>query len=71
MDVPTKKIEQLISLSGELISLADSANEEACDDGCMCLFGLVKDCAYRIRGEAQREHLVHQARRDSGAYLRG
>jgi hypothetical protein len=66
MDAPTQRIEQLIYLSSELISFADSANDEAPDEGCMCLFGLVKDCAYRIRGEAQREHLVHQARNLTG-----
>lgn len=62
MEEKTDRIEQLISLSSELICFADSANEEACDDGCLCLFGLVKDCAYKIRGEAQREYLAHRAR---------
>jgi hypothetical protein len=57
------RIEQLMCLSRELISFADTANGEARDDGCICLFGLVKDCAYRIKIEAQREHLVHQSRR--------
>lgn len=55
-------INQLIGLSSELISLADSAHDEISDDGCLCLFGLVKDCAYRMRSEAEREKLVHEAR---------
>jgi hypothetical protein len=60
------RIEQLMCLSSELISFADMANGEARDDGCICLFGLVKDCAYRIKVEAQREHLAHQFRDHKG-----
>ena len=53
------KIERLISMSSDLLSFADDANNELHDDGCLCLFGLVKDCAYKIRTEAQRERRVH------------
>ncbi len=71
MNDDVDRIEQLMGLSKDLISFADMANGEARDDGCVCLFGLVKDCAYRIKVEAQREHLLHQARerRDKAAGL--
>lgn len=63
MDAVRDPIDQLIDLSRELMVFADSANDEVCDDGCLCLFGLVKDCAYRIKFEAERERRVHEVRR--------
>jgi hypothetical protein len=62
METENDRIEQLITLSGELLLFADSANEDISDDGCLCLYGLVKDCAYRIRTEAERERRVHAGR---------
>ena len=63
MDEEADKIAQLITLSSELILFADSAHDEISDDGCLCLFGLAKDCAYKIRAQAQHEHRIHAARR--------
>ena len=56
-------ITKLISLSAQLISLADAAHAQCSDDGCLSLFGLVKDCGYKFKAEAEREHRVHEARK--------
>ena len=59
-------ITKLISLSAQLISLADAAHAQCSDDGCLSLFGLVKDCGYKFKAEAEREHRLHKARKGMG-----
>jgi hypothetical protein len=45
-----------------MANLADQGQAECEDDGCAVLYGLVRDCAYRIRGQAEREREAHRAR---------
>ena len=44
-----------------LTVLADKGEAECQDDGCVLLFGVVRDCAYRIRAQAEREREAHKA----------
>lgn len=55
-------IRKALDFSRELIILADEG--EACseDDGCVLLFGVIRDCAYTIRANAEREKQNHTAR---------
>lgn len=53
-------IKKVIQLSREMLILADQGQEAAEDDGCRLLFGIVQDCAYKIRMEAEREQRCHQ-----------
>lgn len=39
----------------ELIILADEGDELCQDDGCRVLSGVIRDCAYRLRMEIERE----------------
>lgn len=53
-------IRRSLDLAQELIILASQGEADSCDDGCIALYGVVRDCAYRIRGVAERERRMHQ-----------
>ncbi|MDH3392484.1 MAG: hypothetical protein OEL66_00630 [Desulfobulbaceae bacterium] len=53
-------IRKVIQLSRDMLILADEGQAAAEDDGCRLLFGIVQDCAYKIRMEAEREQRAHQ-----------
>jgi hypothetical protein len=53
-------IENALRLARELIELADEGEAASEDDGCRCLYGEVRDCAYRIRARADRERRAHR-----------
>lgn len=52
-------IKRAFELSRQLAALADSGQADSRDDGCRLLYGIVRDCAYRIRKEAERERVLH------------
>ena len=58
----TELIHQALRLARELIILADEGDANSADDGCHVLYGVVRDCAYKIRAEAERELGVHKSR---------
>ena len=45
----------------QLIILADEAEAHSRDDGCVVLYGVVRDCAHKMRLEANRERDAHKA----------
>ena len=53
-------INQVLQLTRNMIILADEGIEAAQDDGCRLLYGVIQDCAYKIRVEAERERERHQ-----------
>lgn len=53
-------IREALELTRRMIILADEGEAHAQDDGCVVLFGVVRDSAYRIRREAEREREVHR-----------
>ena len=53
-------IRETIAIAHRLMELADEAEAESKDNGCAVLYGIVRDCAYRIRREAQREEEAHK-----------
>jgi len=57
-----KNVRKLIELADKLIVTADKGHEECRDDNCISLFGLAKDCGYRIRVAAEREYLAHEVK---------
>ena len=56
-------IRKVLQLSRKMLILADEGQAAAEDDGCRLLFGIVQDCAYKIRMEAEREQRTHQQER--------
>jgi hypothetical protein len=55
-------LQRSIDMAHDLISLADQGEAESCDDSCIALYGVVRDCGYRIKVQAERERALHQSR---------
>jgi hypothetical protein len=53
-------IKESLNLARNLIILADEGERDSTDDGCRLLYGVIRDCAYKIRNEAEREQRIHQ-----------
>ena len=43
-----------------MIILADDGDMDSEDDGCRVLYGVIRDCAYKIRAQAEREREEHR-----------
>lgn len=55
-----RNIECLIELSTKLLFCADRGDMQREDDSCGVLFGMTRDCAYKILGMARRERETHK-----------
>lgn len=55
-----KHLKETLEMSRKLTILADEGEASSTDDGCAVLYGIVRDCAYKIRGRAERERDVHK-----------
>ena len=55
-------LQEACELADRLLSLADEADASEHDDGCGILLGVLRDCAYKIRREAERERRSHRLR---------
>ncbi len=53
-------IREALKLSRDLIILADEGERDSKDDGCILLYGVMRDCAYKIKSEAEREKQAHK-----------
>lgn len=51
-----------LDLSKQLISLADKGDYDRQDDSCGVLYGVIRDCAYKIRAQAEKERDLHTAK---------
>lgn len=52
---------QVLRLVQDMMALADQGLLVAEDDGCRLLYGVVQDCAYKIRRQARMEEKAHLA----------
>lgn len=57
-------IEKAVELADRLGKLADRAECASRDYGCLVMFGVIRDCSYRIKQEAMRELRVHELARE-------
>ncbi|UCD84797.1 MAG: hypothetical protein JSU92_01015 [Deltaproteobacteria bacterium] len=55
-------ISKVLEMARKLIILADQGDLDSEDDGCRVLYGIIRDCAYKIRIQAEREREIHKAR---------
>ena len=55
-----RHIRETLELVKKLNLLADQGDLDSEDDGCRVLFGVVRDCAYKIRAQAEREREAHK-----------
>jgi hypothetical protein len=61
MTCPSKEhILKALNITREMILLAEEGEANAVDDGCWILFCEIRDCAYRIRTQAEREQMAHK-----------
>lgn len=59
MNNVTKNILCVIKLSKELLLIADRGDLQRKDDSCGVLYGIVRDCAYKIINAAEKEQTRH------------
>ena len=52
-------IKNVLELVREMIILADEGQDAAEDDGCRLLYGVLQDCAYKLRKIAEEEKESH------------
>jgi hypothetical protein len=57
-----RHIRETLDLARQLTVLADHGETDSRDDGCAVLYGVVRDCAYKIRGQAELEKERHKLR---------
>jgi hypothetical protein len=57
---PNTNVRRAIELAGDMKNLADEGEVQAPDGGCAVLFGVIRDCAYRIQGRAEQEAEYHR-----------
>ncbi len=55
-----KYIREALEMARQLIILADEGDLDSEDDGCRVLYGVLRDCAYKIRSHADREREMHK-----------
>jgi len=60
MDKPNQLIGEALTMAVQMDRLADQGQAESVDDGCILLYGIIRDCAYRIKREAAKELVKHQ-----------
>jgi len=53
-------LREALEMSRKMTILADQGEAESTDDGCAVLYGVIRDCAYKIKGRAEREREVHK-----------
>ena len=57
-----KHIFDALELSRKLTIIADEGERDAEDDSCVVLYGIIRDCAYKIRRRAEGEREKHITR---------
>lgn len=58
-DTSDRHLMEALRIAQDLIALADQGEADSEDDGCRILYGLMRDCGYRLRREALRERDAH------------
>lgn len=57
-----ENVVRLAGIAAAMIAVSDKGHAECRDENCVSLFGLAKDCAYRIRTAAEKESRAHDAK---------
>jgi len=61
-DKCSRNIKKALDLARRMVILADEGDLAARDDSCAVLYGIIRDCAYKIRHVAEQERQKHIAR---------
>ncbi|UCD83608.1 MAG: hypothetical protein JSU92_09930 [Deltaproteobacteria bacterium] len=57
---PNLHIKEVLELVRQLIIVADQGELDCEDDGCRVLYGIIRDCAYKIKAQAEHEREIHK-----------
>ena len=57
-------IVKALKIAEALMETANKGEAASSDDSCCILFGVIRDCGYKILKQAERQHQVHKAVRD-------
>lgn len=57
-----QQIREVLEMARQLIILADQGDLDSFDDGCRVLYGIIRDYAYKIRTQAERERELHKGK---------
>lgn len=57
-----RNLVRALEITHRMRKLADQGEADGCDDGCAVLFGVIRDCAFKIRGRAEHEIEMHRRR---------
>lgn len=67
-----ENIEKLKYLATQLVEFSSFATDNSKDDRCLILYGLTRDCGYKILAEAEKEWKNHTLQRKAmGLQLKG
>ena len=55
-----KHIVEALEMARQLLILSDVGDLDREDDGCGVLYGVIRDCGYKIRAQAEREREAHR-----------
>ena len=58
-ETATDRLRESLELSAKMLDLADRGVEGCQDDGCLLLYGIIRDSAYKIGAGAERELREH------------
>lgn len=58
-DGSEKFLHESLELAARMLELADRGIAACQDDGCLVVYGIMRDCAYSIRAGAEKELLNH------------
>ena len=53
-------ITKALELARRLTALADEGEAKSKDDGCVVLYSVIRDAAYRVRNRAEQERKLHE-----------
>ena len=53
----TKLISEAMKLTDTMLSISEHGAESCDDDSCRLIFGVIRDCGYRIRKTVEEEQL--------------
>ncbi len=56
---PDQNIQSALDIARQLLILADHGEVDSRDDGCLILYGIISDCAYKIISQAKAERVIH------------
>jgi hypothetical protein len=61
-DQTIEHLKESVELSGVMMDLAERGVGGCQDDGCLVVYGIIRDCAYKIRASAENELKEHQSK---------